>query len=113
MNSLPKFVVSTTLKEAEWNNSRLIKENVAEGLSRMKEQPGQSILIYGSGTLVRTLTQHKLIDEYRLLVYPIVLGSGKRFFKDGTDATLKLEGTEAFSSGVVALHYGPKKERGD
>lgn len=113
MNSLPKFVVSTTLKEAEWNNSRLIKENVAERLSRLKEQPGQGILIYGSGTLVRTLTQHDLIDEYRLLVYPIVLGSGKRLFKDGTDATLKLEGTQAFSSGVVALHYGPKREKGD
>jgi dihydrofolate reductase len=113
MNSLPKFVVSTTLKEVEWNNSNLIKENVAEEVSRLKQQPGQNILIYGSGALVHTLAQHDLIDEYRLLVYPVVLGSGKRLFKDGSDTTLKLEETQAFSSGVVALHYEPKREKGD
>jgi dihydrofolate reductase len=113
MNSLPKFVVSTTLKEAGWNNSRLIKRNVAERVSWLKQQPGQGILIYGSGTLVRTLTQHDLIDEYRLLVYPFLLGSGKRLFRDGTDTTLRFAETQAFSSGVVALHYEPKREKGD
>ncbi len=74
MNSLPKFVASTTLKEVEWNNSRLIKENVAEEVSKLREKPGQNILIYGSVTLVHTLTLHGLIDEYRFLVYPIVFG---------------------------------------
>jgi len=113
MNSLPKFVVSTTLKEVEWNNSNLIKENVAEEVSRLKQQPGQNILIYGSGALVHTLAQHDLIDEYRLLVYPVVLGSGKRLFKDGSDTTLKLAETQAFSSGVVALHYAPKRKKED
>jgi dihydrofolate reductase len=78
MNSLPKFVVSTTLEEVEWNNARLIKENIAEEVSKLKQQPGQDILIYGSGELVYTLMQHDLIDEYRLMVHPVVLGSGKR-----------------------------------
>lgn len=113
MNSLPKFVASTTLKELEWSNSRLIKENVVEEVSRLREKPGQNILIYGSGTLVHTLTQRDLIDEYRFLVYPVVLGSGKRLFKHDSDTTLKLVETQAFSSGVVALHYGPERKKED
>ncbi len=111
MNSLPKYVVSTTLKKVEWNNSWLIKENVAEKVSKLKQQPGQDILIAGSGELVHTLMQHDLIDEYRLLVYPVVLGSGKRLFKDGSNATLKLVETKTFSSGVVALSYQPAQVR--
>jgi dihydrofolate reductase len=95
-NSLPKFVVSTTLKEVEWNNAKL------------KQQPGQDILIAGSGELVHTLMQHDLIDEYRLMVHPVVLGSGKRLFRDGTDTkVLKLIETKTFSSGVVLLSYQP------
>jgi len=105
MNRLPKFVVSTTLGKVKWDNSRLIKENVAEEVSRLKQQPGQDILVAGSGELVHTLIQHDLIDEYRLLVYPVVLGSGKRLFGDGSNATLKLVETKTFSSGVVLLHY--------
>ena len=108
MNSLPKFVVSTTLDKVEWNNSRLIKENVAEEVSKLKQQPGQNLLIYGSGALVHTLMQHNLIDEYWLLVYPVVLGSGKRLFKDGSNTTLKLVETKTFSSGVVLLCYQPE-----
>ena len=83
MNSLPKFVVSTTLKEVEWNNARLMKGNIAEEVSKLKQQPGQDILIAGSADLVHTLMQHDLIDEYRLLVHPIVVGSGKRLFERG------------------------------
>lgn len=106
MNSLPKFVVSTTLSELEWNNSSLIKENVVEEVARLKQQPGQNILIYGSGELVHTLMQHDLIDEYRLMVCPIVLGKGKRLFKEGSDAkTLKLAETKTFASGIVVLTY--------
>src|SRR5260370_23639788 len=105
MNGLPKFVVSTTLEEVEWNNSRLIKENVTEEVARLKQQPGQDILIAGSGQLVHTLMQHGLIDEYRLLVYPVVLGSGKRLFQDASKTTLRLVETKAFGSGVVLLHY--------
>jgi dihydrofolate reductase len=108
MNSLPKFVVSTTLKEVEWNKSTLIKENIAEEVSKLKQQPGQDILISGSGELVHTLMQHDLIDEYRLMVYPIVLGSGKRLFRDGTEKkVLRLIDTKTFVSGVVVLSYQP------
>lgn len=108
MNSLPKFVVSTTLQEVGWNNSSLIKANIVEEISKLKQQSGQNILISGSGKLVQTLMQHNLIDEYRLLVYPVVLGSGKRLFKEGSNKTiLKLAATKTFSSGVVALSYQP------
>ena len=114
MNSLPKFVVSTTLEEVVWNNSRLIKGNIAEEVYKLKQQPGQDILIAGSGELVHTLMQHDLIDEYRLMVYPVVLGSGKRLFRDGSDTiVLRLVETKTFSSGVVVLSYQPagKEER--
>jgi len=109
MNGYPKFVVSTTLEEPlEWNNSRLIKENVAEEVSRLKPQPGRDILIFGSGDLVNTLMEHDLIDEYRLLVYPFVLGNGKRVFRDGIDnKVLRLVETRSFSSGAVLLSYQP------
>jgi dihydrofolate reductase len=106
MNSLPKYVASRTLEEAEWN-ARLIKENIAEEVSRLKQQPGQDLLIYGSGDFVHTLMQHDLIDEYRLLVYPVVLGSGKHLFRDGGNTPLKLVETKVFSSGVVLLCYQP------
>ena len=110
MNGLPKFVVSTTLEKVEWNNSRLIKENIPEEVSRLKQQPGQNILIYGSGDLVQTLMQSDLIDEYWLLVYPIVLGSGKRLFQDESKTTLSLKETKTFSSGVVVLCYQPDRK---
>ncbi len=105
MNSLPKYVVSTTLNEATWNNSRLIKANVAEEVARLKQQPGQDILIYGSGTLVRTLMEHDLVDGYRIQVYPVVLGSGKRLFTDGITSNLRLVDSQPTSAGVVALTY--------
>lgn len=110
MNSLPKFVVSTTLGKVEWNNSGLIKENVVAEVSRLKQQPGQDILVAGSGELVHTLMQYDLIGEYRLLIYPVVLGSGKRLFGDGSNATLKLVETKTFSSGVVLLRYQPGRK---
>lgn len=108
MNSLPKYVVSRTLQEVSWNNSRLIKGNVAEEVSRLKQQPGQDILLAGSAALVQTLMQHDLIDEYRLMLHPIVVGSGKRLFGEGTDRkVLRLVETKTFSSGIVILSYQP------
>src|SRR5918912_120735 len=87
MNGYPKYVVSTTLEEPlAWNNSTLIKGNVAEEVLRLKQQPGKDILVFGSGRLVNVLMQHDLIDEYRLMVFPIVLGSGQRLFEEGGDA---------------------------
>jgi dihydrofolate reductase len=110
MNSLPKYVVSTTLDKTDWNNSHLVKGSIAKEVSKLKEQPGQDIMVAGSNRLVHTLMQHDLIDEYRLLVYPVVLGSGKRLFGDANKATLKLEETRAFSSGVVLLRYQPNRK---
>jgi dihydrofolate reductase len=109
MNGYPKYVVSTTLEEPlEWNNSTLIKENVAEEVSNLKQQPGQDILIFGSADLVNTLMQHDLIDEYGLMVFPVVVGSGKRLFRDGSDTTvLRFVETKTFGSGVVVLTYRP------
>src|SRR5215210_3777034 len=85
MNGYPKYVVSTTLEEPlEWNNSTLIEGNVADEVLRLKQQSGKDILVFGSGRLVNTLMQHDLIDEYRLMVFPIVLGSGQRLFEEGS-----------------------------
>jgi len=112
MNSLPKYVVSTTLEKAEWKPSHLIKENVPEEVSKVKRQPGRDILVAGSGTLVQTLMHHELIDEYHLLVYPVVLGTGKRLFNDGSKTNLRLVDTKRFSSGAILLAYQPaSKER--
>lgn len=106
MNSLPKYVASTTLGKVEWNNSRLIEGDVAQHVAGLKQQPGQDMLIYGSGQLVRYLLRHGLIDEYRLLVYPVVLGSGKRLFSDGSATTsLQLVEAKPLGTGVVALTY--------
>ena len=107
MNSLPKYVVSTTLSEVTWNAS-LIKENIAEEISKLKQQPGQDILIFGSGELVNTLMQQDLIDEYRPMIFPVVVGSGKRLFREGSEKkVLKLVESKTFSSGVVVLTYQP------
>lgn len=107
MNTLPKYVVSTTLDKAEWTNSHLIRGNIAAEVSALKQQSGQDILIGGSATLVQTLMQQGLIDLYRLLVYPVVLGRGKRLFPEGTQVPLRLVDTQTFRCGVVALTYQP------
>jgi len=110
MNSLPKFVASTTLQEPlEWN-ATLIQGDVAEAVSKLKQQPGQDILICGSADLVHTLMQHDLIDEFRLMLFPVILGSGKRLFREGIASTaLRLVETKTFSSGVVVLSYAPDR----
>ena len=106
MNGLPKYVVSTTLEKAEWNNSHIIRSNVAEAVANLKQQPGQDILVAGSARLVQTLAQHDLVDEYRLMVHPILVGGGKRVFGGGTERkALKLVEARPFSSGIVILFY--------
>ena len=105
MNSVRKYVVSSTLNTAEWNNSTVIKDNIIQEITTLKESDGQDILIYGSAMLLQTLIQHNLIDQYRLLVYPVVVGKGKRLFQEGTTTTLKLINTQVFVSGVTALVY--------
>jgi len=106
-NTVAKYVVPTTVEKAEWNNSTVIKDNIAEEIIKLKQQDGKDITVHGSATLVQALMQHNLVDTYRFLVYPVVLGTGKRLFREGIDATLKLVESKAFSSGVVALIYQP------
>jgi dihydrofolate reductase len=108
-NGMPKFVVSTTLEGAEWNNSTVIKGDVAEGVATLKERPGGDILVNGSATLVRTLAERGLVDEYRLMVFPVALGRGKRLFEDVSDSTaLQLVDTKQVGSdGVLILIYQP------
>lgn len=108
-NSVRKYVVSTTLDAVEWNNSRLINTNIVEEITNLKQQEGRDIIVHGSATLVQTLMQHDLVDRYRLLVYPVVVGKGKRLFNEGTPATLKLLESQSFNSGVVALVYEPDR----
>lgn len=110
-NNVRKYVVSTTLAKADWNNSRLIKDNIVAEIAKLKEQDGQDITVHGSATLVQTLIQHDLVDCYRLLVYPIVLGQGKRLFQEGTSATLRLVETRSLGSGVTALIYEPARSK--
>jgi dihydrofolate reductase len=110
MNSMPKYVVSSTLEKADWNNSTIIKGDIIEEIAKLKQEPGQNILINGSAILVKSLMPTDIIDEYRFLVHPIIMGSGRRFFKDGMSTTkLKLVKTEAFPLGVVLLCYRSAK----
>ncbi len=106
LNSAPKYVVSTTMQTAAWHNSMLIKTNVVDEISRLKQQINGIIGITGSATLIESLLQAHLIDEYQLMVHPIVVGTGKRLFKDGVNTQpLKLVETKVFSGGVILLTY--------
>lgn len=111
MNNLPKIVFSKTLEKVAWKNSMLVKGNIAEEIARLKQQRGKDIVIYGSGSIVSTLTQLGVIDDYRIFVNPIVLGSGKPLFKGIKDRlNLKLLKTKTFNCGVVLLQYQPAKK---
>ena len=106
MNAFPKVVVSTTLDRAEWQNSTLISGNVTEEITKLKQRPGRNINMSGSGTLVTWLLRGGLLDQLDLLVFPVVVGHGKRLFAgEGGQAGLKLAGSQTFGSGVVHLTY--------
>jgi dihydrofolate reductase len=108
MNSIAKVVFSTTLKTADWNNTRLIKENIREEIAKLKQQSGKDIAIFGSSDLAASLMHTGLIDEYRIMVNPVVLGNGKSLFKGIRDKLrLKLLKTKTFHSGNVLLYYRP------
>lgn len=108
MNSMPKYVVSSTLDELAWNNSMVLDGDLPAAVAALKAQPGGDILVAGSATLVRGLMQHGLVDEYRLMVFPIVLGGGKRLFGP-SDAlsTLTLTGCTQLATGTLILTYQP------
>lgn len=108
LNRMHKVVVSTTLTEAPWKKSSIIRDNVVEEIAKLKQQPGKDIIIDGSATLVRSLQGTGLIDEYRLLVEPFVMGRGRRFFDEGTPMTgLRLLDSRTLASGTLALTYRP------
>jgi dihydrofolate reductase len=108
MNNIRKYVVSTTLNSASaWRNSILIKENVVEAIRQLKQQPGKNILMDGSSVLTQVLAAHNLVDEYKLHVYPLVLGGGKRIFPEGKRLNLTLMEASPLPTGVVYMRYRP------
>jgi dihydrofolate reductase len=107
-NSLPKYVVSSTLKDPEWNNTTVLRGDVVEEVTRLKERHQGDIVVHGSPQLAQTLIEHDLVDELRLMVYPVIVGAGKRLFADTTSVkTLRLAETATFGDGVHVLIYRP------
>jgi dihydrofolate reductase len=108
MNTMPKYVVSTTLDRVEWPGSRLIKGDLAAEVRRLKQEPGKDLLLSGSAQLFNALMQANLIDQYRFMLHPVVLGKGKRLFGEGVqEKSLQLTQTKPFRSGIVILEYEP------
>jgi dihydrofolate reductase len=111
LNNLPKYVASRTLDEVSWNGSTLLRGDVATAVAELKRLPGRELQVHGSGNLAQTLMQHDLVDEYRLLTYPLVLGKGKRLFGDGAKpVALKVGEHRATSTGVSIDVYTPAGE---
>ena len=110
MNGLPKIVFSKTLEKVDWENTRLVKDNFAQAISKLKQAAGKDIAIFGSSDLTVTLMEHGLVDEYRIMVNPVLLGNGKPLFKGiRNKINLKLIKTKAFKSGNVLLYYEPNQ----
>lgn len=110
MNALPKFVASTTLKTADWN-ATILDGDVVAAVQELKQHDGGNLLVYGSGTLIQTLLRHGLVDELRLMVFPLVLGSGKRLFAGGDRLPMQLTATRDMGDGVLLLTYTPDSTR--
>jgi dihydrofolate reductase len=111
MNSNRKYVVSSTLETVEWNNSTVIRGDLVEEVTRLKNEPGQDILVGGSASLVQGLMRHNLVDELRLAVYPVVLGKGKRLLTDAGRTNLELVQSQPTATGVVLLTYRPAEQQ--
>jgi len=110
-NSMPKYVVSSTLHEPEWNNSTVLKGDVVKEVGKLKQEQDGDIVVHGSARLVQTLIEHDLVDELRLMVYPVVLGSGKRLFGETSDKKpLRLVDSKVVGDGVSILIYEPASE---
>lgn len=107
LNAMPKYVFSSKLESATWNNSTIVRGDVVSEVTRLKQQDGGNLLIYGHGLLAETLLRQHLIDAIDLSIYPLVLGRGKLFFRDAQHATLRLVAAKAFAKGIVKLTYEP------
>ncbi len=111
LNSARKYVVSRTLDEVNWNNSKLVTGDVAHAIRDLKEQEGPEIQVHGSGNLIQTLLKHDLIDEFRLWIFPVTIGKGKRLFGEGTQpAHLKLIDSKTSTTGVIIATFEPAGE---
>jgi dihydrofolate reductase len=111
LNSIRKYVFSSTLEQADWNNSTIVRGDAVAEVTRLKQQAGGELAVYGHGLLAQTLLQAGLVDELRLSIHPVLVGRGKLLFRDGVIGPLKLVATRAFGTGVVVLSYRPA--RGD
>jgi len=113
-NNMPKYVVSSTLGEPGWNNSTVLRGDIAEEIGKLKQEQDGDIVVHGSARLVQTLVEHDLVDEFRLMVYPVVLGSGKRLFGDTSDKKpLRLVDSKVVGDGVAILIYEPAESGSD
>jgi dihydrofolate reductase len=108
VNAMPKYVFSSTLEKADWNNTTILQGDVVAEVTRLKQQEGGDLLIYGHGLLAETLLKHHLLDALNLSIFPLVLGQGKLLFRQDETATLKLVATRSFPKGVVKLTYEPQ-----
>jgi dihydrofolate reductase len=107
-NTMPKYVISSTLENPEWNNTTVLRGDVVEEVTRLKERYERDIVVHGSPQLVQTLIEHDLVDELRLMVYPVIVGAGKRLFAETTaKKNLRLVETKTFDDGVHVLVYRP------
>ena len=108
INAIQKYVFSSKLEIAEWNNSTIVRGDVVAEVTKLKQQEGRDLLIYGHGLLGETLLKHHLIDVLDLSIHPLVVGQGKQFFREGEHATLRLVAAKSFSKGIVKLTYEPQ-----
>jgi dihydrofolate reductase len=109
-NSMPKYVVSSTLENPEWNNTTVLKGDPVEEVSKLRQRPGGDIVVHGSAQLVQTLLEHDLVDELRLMIYPVVLGTGKRLFGETSDKKrLRLTDSKTVGDGITTCIYEPAR----
>ena len=108
INAMPKYVFSSTLETAEWNNATIIRGDVVAEVTRLKQQEGRDLLIYGHGLLGETLLKHHLLDVIDLSIHPLVIGQGRSFFREGENTRLRLIAAKSFSKGIVKLTYEPQ-----
>ena len=107
MNSIRKYVFSSTLATADWANSAIVRGDVVAEVTKLKQQDGQELAIYGHGRLAKTLLEHGLVDELRLSIHPVLVGHGQLFFADGEQTAMKFLSAKTFGTGVVVLSYQP------
>lgn len=108
INAMPKYVFSSTLETADWNNTTIVRDDVVAYVTRLKQQEGRDLLVYGRGLFGQTLMAHHLIDAIDLSIHPLVLGHGKPLFREGETTTLRLVAAKSFSKGIVKLTYAPQ-----